>query len=84
MPACAMGSTNPSTKKIPKPNKKDDVDNSIDATRYALTVALGDYDRIGKILTKSDPQPKVNKETSIERKRRLFKESLQRKRNLKT
>ena len=67
----------------PKANKTDDVDNSIDALRYALTIAMKDYDRIGSAVSKPDKQPIVHVETSLERKRRMFIEALARKKNRK-
>jgi phage terminase large subunit len=67
----------------PKANKKDDVDNSIDALRYALTIAMKDYDRIGSAVSKPDKQPIVQVETSRERKQRMFVEALARKKNRK-
>ena len=60
----------------PKPNKKDDVDNSIDATRYALTALMKDYDRIGEAVSEPDRQP--NRESKKEIKKRMFLESLAR------
>jgi len=60
----------------PVPNKADDVDNSIDAIRYALTVLLKDYDRIGQHTVKQYASEDVIKETPRQRSQRLFKVSL--------
>ena len=63
----------------PVPNKADDVDNSIDAMRYALTVLLKDYDRIGQHTVQQMPHDVKIVETKRERQARMFKEALARK-----
>ena len=61
----------------PVPNKNDDVDNSIDALRYAITEAIKDYSVIGKAVSKPDPQPLVApKLNTADIKRARFKEAM--------